>query len=84
MSPAPDLLRIAGAAEPKGSDGNFCSGGPQVAAPTRRGFGTSLLKAVCTEVAFDYGSEGLRCEFELRLSKSELGALGESDPAVHH
>jgi signal transduction histidine kinase/FixJ family two-component response regulator len=59
-------------------------GGPPVAAPIRRGFGTSLLKAVCADVDFDYRSEGLRCEFELTLSKSELGALGEADPAAHH
>ena len=46
------------------------SGGPPVAKPERRGFGSVLLERSLTEdlggkVAIDYRAEGLRCEIEL-------------------
>jgi two-component sensor histidine kinase len=43
------------------------SGGPPVSEPTKRGFGSSLLKAICTDIRFDYAPAGLRCEFEVPL-----------------
>jgi two-component sensor histidine kinase len=46
-------------------------GGPRVIAPTRRGFGTSLLKATFTDVRIDYSVEGLTCEIDLVLGRSE-------------
>jgi PAS domain S-box-containing protein len=49
-------------------------GGPRVVAPTRRGFGTSLLKAAFTDVRIDYSVEGLACEIELVLGRAEAGA----------
>lgn len=48
-------------------------GGPPVLAPNRRGFGTSLLEATFSEVKFDYAREGLTCEIDVPLGKSELG-----------
>jgi two-component sensor histidine kinase len=46
-------------------------GGPVVVAPTRRGFGTTLLKATFGEVRFDYAPEGLMCEIDLPLPNPE-------------
>jgi two-component sensor histidine kinase len=46
-------------------------GGPPVVAPTRRGFGTTLLKATFGDVRFDYAPEGLMCEIDLPLSNPE-------------
>jgi two-component sensor histidine kinase/FixJ family two-component response regulator len=43
------------------------SGGPPVIEPTRRGFGTSLLRAVCADIRFDYAAGGLSCEIEVPL-----------------
>jgi two-component sensor histidine kinase len=42
-------------------------GGPPVVAPSRRGFGTTLLKATFGEVRLDYAPEGLMCEIDLPL-----------------
>jgi two-component sensor histidine kinase len=42
-------------------------GGPPVVAPSRRGFGTTLLKATFGEVRFDYAPEGLMCDIDLPL-----------------
>ena len=42
-------------------------GGPPTVAPTRRGFGTSLLKAMFAYVRIDYLVEGLTCEIDLLL-----------------
>jgi PAS domain S-box-containing protein len=49
-------------------------GGPRVVAPTRRGFGTLLLKATFTDVRIDYAVEGLTCEIDLALGPAESGA----------
>jgi len=49
-------------------------GGPRVVAPTRRGFGTSLLKAIFTDVRIDYSGEGLACEIDLVLGRTEPGS----------
>jgi hypothetical protein len=49
-------------------------GGPRLVVPTRRGFGTSLLKATFPDVRFDYSVEGLTCEIDLVLGRAELGA----------
>jgi two-component sensor histidine kinase len=51
-------------------------GGPQVMVPSRRGFGTSLLKATFGRVQFDYDSAGLMCEIDARLAAlAPAGAL---------
>jgi two-component sensor histidine kinase len=47
-------------------------GGPPTVAPTRRGFGTSLLKTLFVNAQMEYAVEGLNCEFDLRLDKLEL------------
>ena len=49
-------------------------GGPRVVAPTRRGFGTLLLKATFTDVRIDYSREGLTCEIDLVLGRAEPGS----------
>jgi PAS domain S-box-containing protein len=54
-------------------------GGPRVVAPTRRGFGTSLLKAIFTDVRIDYSLEGLTCEIDLVLGRAARG--GSSSPS---
>jgi len=46
-------------------------GGPPVVAPSRRGFGTTLLKATFSEVRFEYAPEGLMCDIDLPLGKPE-------------
>jgi PAS domain S-box-containing protein len=55
-------------------------GGPRVVAPTRRGFGTSLLKAAFTDVRIDYSVEGLVCEIDLVLGRAELGSSSSPGP----
>jgi PAS domain S-box-containing protein len=45
--------------------------GPPVAAPTRHGFGTSLLKTIFTDVRIDYSVEGLTCEIDLLLDRAQ-------------
>jgi two-component sensor histidine kinase len=42
-------------------------GGPPVVAPSRRGFGTTLLKATFGDVRLDYAPEGLMCDIDLPL-----------------
>jgi two-component sensor histidine kinase len=48
-------------------------GGPPVVAPTRRGFGTSLLNATFTDVRIAYLAEGLTCEIDLALNRAQPG-----------
>jgi two-component sensor histidine kinase len=50
-------------------------GGPQVTQPTRRGFGTTLLRAVFPDARFDYAVEGLNCEIDVLLRTDEPDAL---------
>jgi hypothetical protein len=57
------------------------SGGPAVVAPTRGGFGTSLLKATFTDVRIDYLVEGLNCEIDLVLGRDEPGS--DIDSLLH-
>jgi two-component sensor histidine kinase len=45
------------------------SGGPPVTAPTRHGFGTSLVKATFKDARFDYAPDGLSCEIEVLLGR---------------
>ena len=47
------------------------TGGPPVVAPTRHGFGISLLKATFTDVRVDYVVEGLSCEIDLLVGNTE-------------
>ena len=46
-------------------------GGPPVVTPSRRGFGTTLLKATFGDVRFDYAPEGLMCDIDLQLGNPE-------------
>jgi PAS domain S-box-containing protein len=48
-------------------------GGPPAIAPTRRGFGTSLLEAIFTDVRIDYSVEGLTCEIDVLLDRAKSG-----------
>ncbi len=50
------------------------SGGPLVVAPTRHGFGTSLIKSMFPDVTLNYAIEGLSCEIDLLLGIIEPGA----------
>jgi two-component sensor histidine kinase len=43
------------------------TGGPPVAPPKRRGFGTSLLETTFAAIRLDYPGDGLVCEFEAVL-----------------
>ena len=45
------------------------TGGPPVVAPTRHGFGTSLLRATFSRMKIDYLPTGVTCEIELPLGK---------------
>lgn len=47
-------------------------GGPAVVSPTRRGFGTSLLKSTYKHARVDYEIEGLSCEIDLPLGDSDI------------
>ena len=47
------------------------TGGPQIAQPTRQGFGTTLLRAVFPDARFDYAMEGLNCEIDVLLKTDE-------------
>jgi two-component sensor histidine kinase len=60
------------------------SGGPAVAAPQRRGFGTHLLKSVFSEVRLEYHVEGLRCEIDVPLTSPvpSQAALAEDDAVI--
>jgi PAS domain S-box-containing protein len=42
-------------------------GAPPVLPPQRHGFGTLLLRATFADVRFDYGPDGLSCEFDAPL-----------------
>ncbi len=55
-------------------------GGPPVIAPTRYGFGTSLLNATFSDVRLDYAVEGLSCEFDVPLGRMEPGATDALSP----
>jgi two-component sensor histidine kinase len=57
------------------------TGGPCVAAPTRRGFGTSLIKATFSGMRLDFASEGLRCEIDVPLGRSDESAATAFAPA---
>jgi len=58
------------------SDNNFLEfcwkehGGPPVVAPSRRGFGTSLLKVTFSDVDLDYAKGGLICKISVPLENS--------------
>ena len=52
------------------------TGGPQVAQPTRQGFGTTLLRAVFPDARFDYAVKGLNCEIDVLLKTDEPDAVG--------
>jgi len=43
------------------------TGGPPVTEPTRQGFGSSLIKALFSNVRSDYSIEGLTCEIDVLL-----------------
>jgi two-component sensor histidine kinase len=45
------------------------SGGPPVVAPTRQGFGTTLIKATFPDARMDYAVAGLSCEIDIPLGQ---------------
>lgn len=47
------------------------SGGPPVRAPSRRGFGTALIKGVFSDARLDFAIEGLRCEIDVPITSIE-------------
>ena len=49
-------------------------GGPRVAAPSRRGLGSLLIKTSFPNARVDYGEQGLTCEFELPAGQTNPGA----------
>jgi two-component sensor histidine kinase len=55
------------------------NGGPHVVAPTRSGFGTTLLNATFTDVRLDYAINGLSCEIDTLLGR---GKPSPGDPSV--
>ena len=60
------------------------SGGPAVKAPTRRGFGTTLIERALTheldaEVRREFAVSGLRCTIEIPLTKD----VGRARPALY-
>ena len=57
-------------------------GGPVVLAPSRRGFGTSLLEATFSDVTFDYAAEGLTCDIRVPLGKIELATASRGPGAL--
>lgn len=56
--------------------------GPPVTAPERPGFGTSLLKAMFTNVRFDYAVEGLVCEIDVLLEDNRPGTMRAVEPSA--
>lgn len=49
------------------------TGGPPVVTPTRRGFGTSLIKATFPDVRLEFAADGLSCEIDVPLGRSDEG-----------
>jgi PAS domain S-box-containing protein len=47
------------------------TGGPRVIAPTRQGFGTTLLKTIFANAQFEYPAKGLSYEFSVQLERVE-------------
>jgi PAS domain S-box-containing protein len=45
-------------------------GGPPVVAPTRHGFGTTLIKATFPDARIDYAIEGLSCEIDIPIGSN--------------
>ena len=68
--------RLRAKARAAGSNLNGKREGPQVAQPTRQGFGTTLLRAVFPDARFDYAVEGLTCEIDVLLRTDEPDAVG--------
>jgi signal transduction histidine kinase/CheY-like chemotaxis protein len=52
------------------------NGGPPVRAPTKQGFGSTLLKAMCADVRFDFAQAGLACDIEMPLGQEETAPAG--------
>jgi len=54
----------------------YCSwlerGGPKVASPTQKAFGTWMLKSAVHDIRMDYGEDGLSCEFNLPLQSLKV------------
>jgi PAS domain S-box-containing protein len=57
-------------------------GGPAPAAPSRHGFGTTLLRATFETITFDYAPVGFTCEITVRLGNVELGT--QAPPLFDH
>jgi PAS domain S-box-containing protein len=53
-------------------------GGPPVVVPARHGFGTALLKGTFPDALIEYAVEGLSCEVDIPLGKSERDQIEAS------
>src|SRR5262249_13043010 len=53
------------------------TGGPPVVAPTRHGFGTTLVKATFPDARIDYAVEGVNCEIDIPLVQDEAPPVPE-------
>src|SRR5262249_43399855 len=53
-------------------------GPPVVVAPTRQGFGSTLIKTTFPEARVDYAVEGLCCEIDIPLGQSERDQIEAS------
>jgi two-component sensor histidine kinase len=60
------------------------TGGPPVLPPSRKGFGTSLLRATFSGIKLDYLPTGLTCEIKLPIGTSAMssGGVGQGDKAA--
>ncbi len=54
-------------------------GGPPVATPDRRGFGTSLLKALFSDISLEYPPDGCSCEITATIREIEAGIKPRMD-----
>jgi two-component sensor histidine kinase len=62
-------------------------GGPSVAKPTRRGFGSRLIEqsmsALGGSARVDYAADGLRCDIRVPLESTPLDLLAPNGVHVH-
>jgi hypothetical protein len=49
--------------------------GPPVVAPTRHGFGSTLLKAVFPNILLEYAMEGFSCEIDVLLGNAGVSEM---------
>jgi two-component sensor histidine kinase len=59
------------------------SDGPPVVAPTQHGFGSSLLKAICSGTRIDFAKRGVACELEMSLGQRKVADDASSTARSH-